>query len=121
MTGLELAKKLEEHSDNRYIFIRWWGEDAGQDEYETLDAFIENASAEQQIAGYELLDLEGMWDTLNRLHPDQVTREKRLNGEFIVWAHDSGAGEMVIEDCPYTPEALMTIFKLELLQERPLS
>ncbi|BCA81121.1 hypothetical protein [Desulfuromonas sp. AOP6] len=121
MNGLELARKLEKQPDSRYNFIRWWSEDAGQDEYETLEAFMETASEEQQVAGYELLDLEGMWDTLNRLHPDQVTREKRLNGEFIVWAHDSGAGEMVIEDCPYTPEALMTILKLELLQERPLT
>lgn len=118
MNSSELAKKLESHQETNRYFIRWWQDDPETADYETVKTFLDNASPEQEVGGYELLNLEEMWDTLNLRHPESVTRETRPTGDRIIWLHDSGAGEMVIEDCPYTPESVMAIFNIETSRDR---
>jgi len=118
MHGIDLTQRLKKQQAPERYFIRWWQEDPEDSDYETVQTFLNTTPPDMEIAGYEVLDLEEMWDTLNQLHPESVTRESRPSGDRIIWLHDSGAGEMVIEDCPYTPESVMAIFKLETSVDR---
>lgn len=113
MKGREIVRELEQSRPPGERFIKWRGTEAGEVGYETVQAFRGRVAPDQEIADYELLDLEQMWDTLEALCPERVSRERRPSGEYIVWSHDSGAGEMVSEECPFTPESVMTIFEIE--------
>lgn len=113
MKGNEIVRELEQKGVGNDAFIHWRGMKGDTGDYDTVRAFRENTPPEREFAGYELLDIEEMWGTLEMLCPERISREEREDGEFIVWSHDSGAGEMVSEDCPFSPEAVMTIFAIE--------
>lgn len=113
MKGREIVQELERRRGSGECFIRWQGTAEGEVGYETLEGFRGRVAPDEEVAGWELLDLEEMWDALEALCPENVARERRPEGDVIVWSHDSGAGEMVSEECPFDPEAVMTIFAME--------
>lgn len=112
MTGSEIVRELDKIRTPGQCFIKWWKENNFAD-YEMVQTFRENVAPDQEFAGFELLDLRQMWDALERMYPDSVSLETRPSGECIVWRHDSGAGEMVVEECPFTPESVMMIYDIE--------
>lgn len=95
-------------------FIKWWQREHDYLHFELLDRFEERLRTEEEgikwLEGLELLDIEEMWEEVQRRFPDRVRREKRtLSGEVVIW-NRPGKGE---QTCPFTAESLMTIFDVE--------
>lgn len=113
MNGQEILRELDQNRVPTQCFIKWWQTEKSLPNYELVRDFMENVSAEEKFSGYELLTLEQMWETLEKVAPERISRETRTSGEFIIWTHHSGAGEMVVEDCAVSPESIMMIYDIE--------
>jgi hypothetical protein len=113
MKAQEVLRKLGQNRDPNQCFIRWWRTEGSLPKYELVWEFLENVSADEEFSGFELLTLDQMWETLEKMAPERISRESRMSGDFILWTHHSGAGELVVEECPVSPESLMMIYDIE--------
>lgn len=112
MKGSEVVRELAGLPTDRR-FIKWWRKENDFVDYELVDNFLNSIGLEQEFAGFELLDLEQMWETLTRAVPDRVSREKYARREVIVWEHIAGDGTARTDVLPYTAESVMQIFDAE--------
>ncbi len=113
MRGSEILKELEQLPDSGKAFIRWWRRENDFADYELVDDFRKRTEGTQEFGGYELLDVEEMWQRLEKLSPERITRQKRTKGEFILWKHSSRDGDLVEDTFSFSPEAVMAIFDEE--------
>ena len=113
MKGSEVVHELTGQDTGERCFIKWWRRENDFVDYELVDSFIEQARTDQDFAGYELLNLQQMWETLQRSTAGHVTREKRGQREVIVWTHREASGKENTEVCNFTPQTVMAIFDVE--------
>ncbi len=109
MTGFEIVKQLKAEQKGHHKFIKWWRIENDFVDYQLIEDFIDGVEQGQEIAGYELLDVEQMWADLQRLVPQRVTREERDGQQLVTWARP-GKDDQV---CPFIAKSLMTIFDCE--------
>ena len=113
MKGSVIAQELRQNKVSETAFIRWWRKENDFVDYELVKNFLADADPNQEFGGYEVLDLQQMWETLQRTAPEHVSREKRGQREVIVWKHQVDEGDQKVEVCNYSPQAVMTIFDVE--------
>jgi hypothetical protein len=113
MTGGEILERLKAERKAEHKFIKWWRIENDFSDYELIDNFISRTNTDQEYAGYELLDMEDMWNVLKAHAPDRVNREERQHNDVIVWEHHTGKGDVKEEVCPFIPKSLMTIMDVE--------
>jgi len=113
MTGGEILDRIETERKAHHKFIKWWRIENDFVDYELIDTFIGGVDRNQVFAGYELLDMEQMWNTLKTQAPERVNREARNQNEVIVWEHHTKQGDIKEEVCPFIPKSLMTIMDVE--------
>lgn len=111
MNGFELRRDIASHRAGESIFIRWWRRENDFVDYEMLDKFLASLDGNQEFAGYELLDMESMWQALQRFAGNRVAREHRTHGEVITW-HSADMPQEKLT-MPFKPESLMLIFDKE--------
>lgn len=112
MTGDEIrtAITLQQDADTR--FIKWWRMENDFVDYELLDSFLERLDAGQKFSGFELLDLDQMYQILQRWPEIRVSLEHRTHGDFICW-HPRGQEQGSLVELPYTAASLMHVFDSE--------
>ena len=113
MRGSEILSEIEQLPDSGKAFIRWWRPENDFADYELIDDFRRRTSGTQEFGGYELLDVEEMWQRLEKLDPKRLARQKRTKGEFIIWKHATGDGGVVEDTFSFSPESVMAIFDEE--------
>lgn len=113
MKASEIAMELRQNKVDEKSFIKWWRKENDFVDYELVETFINTTDPNLEFAGYEVLDLQGMWETLKHASPERVTREKRGHREVIVWRHRSQDGTEKTEVCNFTPQSVITIFDAE--------
>ncbi len=113
MRAEEIIRDIRKGQEEGQSFIKWWRIENDFSDYELFDTFIQNARSSHEIAGYELLDLEQMWDVLTRWKPTGLKRVKTGWGEEIEWQKRAADGTLRLEVCPFTPESVMAIFDFE--------
>jgi hypothetical protein len=112
MTGKEIKQALGTVDTERQPFLKWWRKENDFADVELVEQFLREADPDLEFGGYELLNMEQMWDLLKRQSPHKVNRDEQWRKEVIVWNHPSrdGAPQQV---CPFTAESLLTIFNVE--------
>ena len=110
MKGQALREAIQQQRGMDMRFIKWWRKENDFVDYELLDPFLQRLDVNQEFSGFELLDMEGMWQTLQRWAGGKASREQRTHGNVIVWHRGGGEG---VEELPYTPESVMHIFNYE--------
>ena len=114
MTGKDILKEItQQQVVDQHFIIKWWRKENDFIDYELIDNFLGHLEPEHEFGGFELLDIEMMWQRLADASPTGVCRDHRASGEFILWRRDAGGGEMVVESYPYTPESLVSVFDME--------
>ena len=113
MKASEIIREIRNNKVDEKSFIRWWRKENDFVDYELVETFVATNQPNQEFAGYEILDLQGMWETLKHSTPEHVTREKRGQKEVIVWRHRAHDGTEKTEVCNFTPQTVMTIFDVE--------
>ena len=113
MTGIELMKQLEQLREERHYFIKWWRKENDFVDIELLESFYDAVQAGEQFEGFELLDMEQLWEIVRKLCGERVTRTKQDGNEILTWERldDKGASRKI--SCSFAPEFLMQIFDVE--------
>ncbi len=111
MTGKEVVSQLQKERKADHHFIKWWRKENDFADYELIDNFLRDAKPDQEFAGFSLLTMDEMWRALKNMIPDQLDLEKRTRaGDVVVWTRSEKKGGKKIQECPFIPESLMTIF-----------
>jgi len=112
VTGKELKKALTETDTSRQPFLKWWRKENDFADIELVEKFLQDLDPELEFGGYELLDMEQMWNLVKQQSPKTVSRDERRREEVILWNHPSRDGQPQ-QVCPFNAESLLTIFNVE--------
>jgi len=110
MKSNEIIREIGNQPTNGHEFIRWWRDENDFADYELVDSFIENSQADHEFGGYELLDLEQMWQTLLGWVPEGLARVNTRKGEVVEWTKVARDGKKHTYVCPFSAETVMMIF-----------
>ncbi|PLX75618.1 MAG: hypothetical protein C0615_07785 [Desulfuromonas sp.] len=113
MRGSDIIRELETRQQSGQPFIRWWRRENDFADYELLKDFRKRVEPNQEFEGFELLDIESMWKTLVKQSTHRLARDKRKGVEVIIWEHEDTEGYVKEQVCPFSPDAVMTIFDVE--------
>jgi hypothetical protein len=113
MNHAEFRERVEACRQPGHCFIKWWGEDEALVDYEILDSFLRKIETIDGAAGFELFDMEGIWQVLTELDPDPLTREPAAAGEIIRWVWKDQSGKEHVTTFPFTPEGVMELMESE--------
>jgi len=116
MQGYELVKEIQKeknaHADR--IFIKWWRKEEDFIDFDLVVRFLETLNYASEIEGFELIDQEEMWKTVESRAMGRVSKVERDGRMMLSWRPKEG---MEIEDkcteCPYTPDILLKILDAE--------
>ena len=113
MRSSEIVQEIKNRPENGREFIRWWRKENDFADYELVDNFIEHSRTEDEIGGYELLDIEQMWQSITRWIPSGLARVKTHKGEVVEWTKIGKDGKKHTYICPFSAETVMMIFDEE--------
>jgi len=113
MRSNEIVREIGEQPGSDHEFIRWWREENDFADYELVDSFVENSQTDLEIGGYELLDIEQMWQVLLNWIPKGLARVSTRKGEVIEWTKVGKDGKKHTYICPFSAETVMMIFDEE--------
>ena len=113
MKSDEIIRGIKQGQSEGKIFIKWWRRENDFTDYELSESFIANADPSHEIAGYELLDVDEMWDVLKRWKPNGLKRVLTDKGEMIKWQKKGVDGALEVRTCPLSAQAIMFIFDYE--------
>lgn len=109
MTGREAAAQVQARRKAGDCFVKWWRTADDLVDFELIDPFLAKVANGQEVDGFDLLDLEGMWRVFTDLNPDQVTREVRKGEEVILWKWRDSTGREKVSSYPFTPAGLKAL------------
>ena len=117
MQGYELAKQIEKERSKHpeRVFIKWWRREEDWLDFDLISRFLENIDYGAEIGGFELIDQEEMWRTLERRCGGRVTKVQREDGTAVLHYTPPEGAEMEdrLPEYPYTPESLLKILDVE--------
>ncbi len=114
MTGRAVIEQITGAMRERRQFIKWWRRADDAVDFELIDRFIANIRPDEEVDGFELLDMEGMWEVLLSLDPDKLVRVRQDGTEVIQWMWQDPGGVERTSTYPFSPEGIMTLFDEEL-------
>jgi hypothetical protein len=109
MTSNDVIAKIAAEREERHCFIKSWITGHTFIDFNLIDPFIRTLGKDATIEGFELLDIEQMWQTLIDLDPDKLQRVKSGSGEVVEWLWKDSDGTEKKTVYPFTPEGIMTI------------
>ncbi|MBT1073341.1 hypothetical protein [Pelotalea chapellei] len=111
MTERDAVQLIEERRTKNHCFVKWWRNEEDFLDYELIDHFVENAGQGREIAGFEMLTMDEMWNELKRMGA-RVRLLEHPEGSKIEWLHEGRSG-VSTKVCDYLPQSLMAIFDVE--------
>jgi hypothetical protein len=109
MTRNEIVDRIAAQRREEHCFIKSWGTGHKFVDFDLIDRFLQKAGPDDPIEGFELLDIEQMWQVLIELDPDKLARVRRGDGEVIEWVWRDRDGTEKKRVYPFSPEGIMTI------------
>lgn len=113
MRGNDAVEQVKALRTGEQSFVKWWRKDNDFVDFQLIDTFLDHVKADDVIDGFELLDMERMWDVLHNLNPDTLVRGRKNGEEIITWRWVDRDGNEKTTIYPFTPEALMTLIDTE--------
>ena len=109
LTRSEVIEQISAQRRREECFIKCWETGHTFVDIDLIERFIDKPVQKGAIEGFELLNLEQMWQTLIDLDPDKLMRVKSGDSEIIEWVWKDGNGNEKKNVYPFTPEGVMTI------------
>lgn len=116
MQGNELVKRIQRDREAHpeCVFIKWWRKEEDWLDFDLVTRFLENLNYGSEIGGYELIDQEEMWRTIERRSTGRVSKVQRDGRSVVLWEPPQGAEvEDLLPEYPDTPETLLKILDVE--------
>ena len=117
MQGYELVKSIRSekagHPDK--VFIKWWRKEQDFIDFDLVERFLEKIDfSASEIGGFELIDQDQMWQTIETRCGGRATKVRRNGGFVVLWNPPKGVEmEDRLPEYPYTPESLLKILDVE--------
>ncbi|MBU5635394.1 hypothetical protein KOM00_01450 [Geomonas sp. Red69] len=116
MKGYQLVKEIREaksaHPDG--VFIKWWRNEEDFIDFDLLDRFLQNLNESEKIDGFELINEDEMWRTLEARCQGRVFKEKRDGDWVLRWTPPPNRKVEESEtEYPYTAESMVKILDSE--------
>lgn len=114
MKGSEVVERIRLERSPDKQFIKWWRREEDWLDYDLIDRFLENASPDEEIGGFELVGMEDVWERITHVTGPRVRREKHGATDVVVWKRKSEETEAEKEyTCIYMPDSLIKILDVE--------
>lgn len=107
----DISNELSRHPEK--IFIKWWRNEQDFINFDLVQKFLDDFELGTQIAGWELIDQEEMWRTIERHAEGKVRRVERDGKWVVLWTPPPDAEMEKLPEYPYTPETLLKILDAE--------
>jgi hypothetical protein len=116
MQGYELVKIIEKersaHPDR--IIIKWWRKEDDYIDFDLAARFLETLDYSSEIAGFELIDQDKLWQAVETRCQGRLTKVQRDGRWVLIWTPPKGAElEERLPEYPYTPDMLLKILDAE--------
>jgi len=108
LTRSEVIDQIVAKRAEGQYFIKSWETGHTFVDIDLIERYMDKPG-QQAIEGFELLNMEEMWQTLIDLDPDKLTRMQTADGEVIEWTWKDSHGTEQKTIYPFTPEGIMTI------------
>lgn len=112
MTRNEAIERIRSERSAGHCCVKSWRDNHKIVDFELIDKYLEQGGVDT-IEGYELLDLEQLWEALTALDPDNLKRVSTAEGEVIEWLWTDRNGMERKNAYPFSPEGIMTIMNDE--------
>jgi len=112
MKGTEIVKSFDERLTEKHCFVKWWRKENDFLDYDLIERFVKNTSANEDIGGIDLLTMDDMWNEVKRVGGTRVKLVHDRSGDKIEWIVKGKKGTRT-KVCNYTPKSLLTIFDIE--------
>lgn len=109
LTRGEVIEQIAAQRKEGECFIKSWETGHSFVDFDLIDRFIGKPLHERALEGFELLDIEQMWQSLIDLDPDKLVRVKNGGSEVIEWIWMDSKGAEKKNVYPFTPEGIMNI------------
>jgi hypothetical protein len=116
MQGNELIKRIERDREAHpeRIFIKWWRKEEDWIDFDLVSRFLANLNYGSEIGGYELIDQDEMWRTIESRSSGRVSKVQRDGRWVVLWDPPKNAEvEERLPEYPDTPETLLKILDVE--------
>ena len=116
MQGYELVKEVERERNlhRERVFIKWWRKEEDWIDFDLVGRFLETLNYSSEIAGFELIDQDEMWRTVESRAQGRVSKVQRDGRWMVLWTPPKGAeANDLCTECPYTPATLLKILDTE--------
>jgi hypothetical protein len=110
MTSYEVRKAIGDQKRSDHLFIKWWRKEEDFLDFDLLDRFMVNMRDDEQIDGFDLVDMDEMWGYVQQAAGDKVQRLTKNGVDLVVW---SDKDKLVTKEVPFTAESLIDIFDAE--------
>ncbi|MBU5611976.1 hypothetical protein [Geomonas azotofigens] len=116
MKGYQLVKEIREakgaHPDR--VFIKWWRNEEDFIDFDLLDRFLQNLKEGEKIDGFELINEDEMWRTLEARCQGRISKVKRDGDWVLQWTPPPNRKvEEVQTEYPYSAESMVKILDSE--------
>jgi hypothetical protein len=116
MQGYELVKKIKEERSTHpeRVFIKWWRKEEDFIDFDLVERFLSNLDFGANFDGYDLIDQDEMWHTIERRCQGRVSKVQREGHWVLLWTPPKNAEvEKGLTEYPNTPESLLKILDAE--------
>ncbi len=112
MTAQQLQDRIDQQRQPEHDFIAWTEPGQNSDQVELLDYFLrqrlEKISA---IETFQLMTLEDLWQRLETLPGDKLSRHWRKKVEVLDWQVTDADGRERVRSCSYRPEGVLAVYE----------
>lgn len=109
MTGGEIIKMIAEQKTAAQCFIKWWRKEEDFIDFDLIERFESNIDKGEVFGGFELIDMEQMWDHVQQLCGDRISRTVKDGEEMVAWT----SGDKKQHTLPFKPKTLLDILDFE--------
>lgn len=109
MSRSEIIKQITVQRKADHCFIKYWSTGHTFIDFDLIDRFIAKTGEQEVVEGFQLLDIEQMWQVLIDLDPDKLLRVHSGEHEVIEWIWKDSSGTEKKTIYPFSPEGIMTI------------
>jgi len=109
ITRSEIIEQIAARRTVKQFFIKSWETGHTFVDFDLIERFINRHGHERPLEGFELLDMEQMWQALIQLDQDKLQRVKRGESEVIEWTWQDKDSLEKKTVYPFTPAGIMTI------------
>lgn len=120
MTVQQLHEKIEQQRQPEHDFIAWTEPGRSSDQVELLDYFLCHRLGKiDKIETFTLMTLEDLWQRLQSLQGDKLSRHWRKKVEVMDWQVTEANGRERVRSCSYRPEGVLAVYEEILARQTP--